>query len=74
MYVSKTFFVSLKFFSVPLAMHYESLLVSNCVEKKKVKRRYNAFLKGVITRKGIITRSEKALLRLLCIKRRNKAF
>ena len=47
----------------PLVHLYDSLLVSNCVEKKKVKRRFNAFLKGVITRqrrynakwKGVIT-------------------
>ena len=28
--------------------------------EKKIKRRYNAFLKGVTTRKGVITRSGKA--------------
>ena len=33
--------------------NYESLLLSNCVEKKKLK--------------GVITRSGKALLRLVCI-------
>ena len=32
-------------------VYYESLLVSNCEEKKKVKKRNNVFLKGVITRK-----------------------
>ena len=49
-------------------VYYESLLVSNYVEKKKVKRRNNVFLKGVITRSG------KALLRLLCTKKCNNAF
>ena len=42
---------------------FESLLVSNCVEKK-IKRRYKAFVKGVRKRKGRIniTRFGKAFL------------
>ena len=48
---------------------YESLYVSNCVEKKN-KRRYYAFLKGVITRKR---RNNAKWKGLSCTKRCNNA-
>ena len=43
------------FFKSFVSVAYESLLVSNCVEKK-IKSRDNAILKGVITRKNALER------------------
>ena len=44
------------------------------MRREKNKRRYDASVKGVIMRKGVISRSEKALLRISFIKSRNNAF
>ena len=57
------------------SLSYESLLVSNCVEKKSIKRRYNAFLKGVIRRKRSYNAKWKGvIITPLMPKRRNNAF